>query len=134
MNSKNETSIRGECAVDIIKDISIYYGLDWYKVPAGILIYNYAEYWLIKLNKNSRTVRKLWHQNHGRNGRSIPLQCSIEDLNNSTVQAFFHVQNNLEDADLKDLKKVCRYIYNHGNARRAIDSQKRALLFQAAFA
>jgi hypothetical protein len=133
MNATNKTINKGECTLDIFNDISIYYGLYCFKVPAGILIYNGTEYWLIKLNKTGRTVRKLWHQNHGRNGRSIPLQCSIEDLSNNTLQVYFHIQKNLEDADLKDLKKVCQYIYNHGISRRALDSRRNAYL-KVAFA
>lgn len=110
-----------------ISDCSIFYGFDWYKVSAGILINNGAEYWLIKLKKGN--VRKLYHQNHGRLGRSESLPCDVEDVNNDIIQRCFHSQ----PWDSIDIKKTFVYIYNHGNSRRDLDS-KRRLLLQSAFA
>lgn len=130
MNTINYTSKRESIDDDTIKKIlecSAFYGLDWYKVPAGILINNGTEYWLIKLKKGN--VRKLYHQNHGRSGKSLSLPCDVVDVNNAIIQRYFHSQ----PWDYIDIKKAFAYIYNHGNTRRALDSMRQTFL-QTAFA
>lgn len=132
MNTINNRTNVGECALDIIKDISINYRLDWYKTSSGILIYNStgAEYWIIKLNKNGRAIRKLLHQNHGRTGigKLETLPCNVEEINNALIQQCFHNQRLTET----DPRKTLKYIYNHGNARKKLEF-KRRLLLQSAF-
>ncbi len=103
-----------------------YYGLDWKKVPAGILIGNGVEYWILKLKKGK--VRRLLHQNHGRSGKIISLPCREQDLSTEVAQKYFHVQPWEEG----DLKKTCCYICNHGNKRTKLIARQKAVL--AAFA
>lgn len=99
-----------------------YYGMDWEKVPAGVLINNGVEYWLIKLKKDK--VRRLLHQNHGRNGKIVALPCETQNLNAEMAMKYFHTQE-WKDGDLK---KACYYILNHGKARTKIMERQRAVL------
>ncbi len=130
MNTKNDITNRGEIIYDILTDMSIYYGLIWRQVKPGVLIYNGVEYFIIKLKANK--VRRLYHQNHNRTCKQETLPCSIDDIDNSIIQQYFHHQN-WKDADCSSLKRTLVYIYNHGNARRVLDSQRKAFI-QAAFA
>lgn len=113
-----------------IRNISRYFGLDYFDAPTGLVLHSggriNGEYWLIKLNKSGRMVRKVMHQNHGRNGRSIPLPCNAEDLSSDIVRDYFHVQNEIDGE--KDLKNICRYIYNHANARERLSKKQSSVL------
>ena len=99
-----------------------YYGLDWMRVPAGILVSNGVEYWVIKLKKEK--VRRLLHQNHGRSGKVISLPCSEQEVNAEVTQKYFHKQSWEES----DLKKTCCYICNHGSKRAKLIARQRAVL------
>lgn len=105
-----------------IKDCSIYYGLDYYEVPAGVLFSNGCECWLIKIKKGN--VRKLYHQNHGRTGKIKQLPCAIEKVDNDIIHSYFHNQEWYET----DIKKTIVYMYNHGKARRGYMDKQRPIL------
>ena len=106
-----------------IKDISIYYGLDFYETKAGLLVSNGArEYFLLKFKNGS--VRKLLHQNHARNGKVVSLPCKIIDIDNDVIRTHFHTQPWASD----DVKKTLVYIYNHGRVRESIDARRRAII------
>lgn len=110
---------------DLVKKIDYaakYYGLDWCQTPAGMLISNGVEYWLLKFKKEK--VRKLLHQNHGRTGKIIPLPCDVQELDNAIVQKFFHTQ----EQDEHEIKEICCYISNHGYARRKLMRRQSAVL------
>ena len=107
-----------------VRDISIYYGLDFYETKAGLLVSNEArEYFLLKLKKGS--VRKLHHQNHAR-GKVVSLPCKIKDIDNDVLCTHFHVQPWSSD----DIKQTLVYIYNHGKVRRDLDAKRKAILDQ----
>lgn len=130
MNITKDTSNRGEDVYNILTAVSTNYGLTWCQIKSGILVYNGSEYWVIKFKKGSGNVSLLLHQNHGRQGNTIPLGCKTNDLNRETVQAKFHRQN-WNDTNLRN---TLVYIYHHGNARLAFDLQRRLLLQQVTFA
>jgi hypothetical protein len=48
MKSKNVTINGVDSIYDILRDVSTYFGLKWYQVKLGILIYNGTEYFLLK--------------------------------------------------------------------------------------
>lgn len=128
MNANNTMTKSEESIFFILDGISLYYGFTWYTTKVGILINSGTEYWLLKLHKNGRTIRKLMHQNHGRTGKQVSLPCNVTEIDNATVQHCFHNQKFSET----DLKKAMKYIYYHGNARKKLDA-KRRLLLQSAF-
>nr|WP_295685015.1 hypothetical protein [uncultured Lachnoclostridium sp.] len=127
MNVNEITTYSGESIYNVLNGVSSYFGLTWYHIKSGILIYNGSEYWIIKFKKGSGNVRLLLHENHGRQGNTIPLGCKANDLDRETVQAKFHHQN-WNDTNLRN---ALVYIYHHGNARLALDLQRRLLLQQA---
>lgn len=132
MYTTNDTTKKGESIYEILNDVSIYYGLTWChtKSKSAILVNNGTEYFLIKLK--GAKVRLLYHQNHNRTYKHETLPCSVEDIDNSIIQQYFHLQN-WKDVDCSSLKRTLVYIYHHGNARRDLDSQRMAFL-KAAFA
>ena len=132
MNTTNDTAKKGESIYDILYGVSIYYGLTWYhtKSKSAILVNNGTEYFLLKLK--GAKVRRLYHQNHNRTCKHETLPCSIEDIDNTIIQQYFHHQN-WKDSDCSSLKRTLVYIYHHGNARRVLDSQRKAFI-QTAFA
>lgn len=102
--------------------VAKYYGLEWRMVPAGVLVGNGVEFWILKLKKDR--VRRLLHQNHGKSGKKVSLPCDEEELSSEIAQMYFHKQPWEE----KDLKKTCCYIHNHGSKRKKIMSKQRAVL------
>ena len=103
-----------------------FYGLDYEVVPAGVLISSGSEYWVLKLKKNS--IRRIMHQNHQKDGKTVNLPVNPSELTQEVVATYFHHQDNLNGDDLKDLKKICCYISNHKNARKAVSQTKLAVL------
>lgn len=128
--NKDETTNRGESVFDILNGASTYYGLTWYQVKPGILIYNGTEYFLLKIKKDH--VKSLWHLNHGKTGKRVLLPCKVEDVNNDILQTYFHPQS-WKDTDNTNIKRALIYIYHHGNVRRNLDSE-RQLFLQSVFA
>ena len=117
------------CVDDItlkkIKDISLYYGLDFYETKAGLLISNEArEYFLLKIKNGN--VTRLWHQNHGRSGKYVSLPCPVEDVTNDIVHSHFHAQSWVDT----DIKKTLVYVYHHGNKRKELDFQRKSIINQ----
>lgn len=133
MMGNKTTNNGGEDIYDILNGVSTYYGFDWYhtRYKSAILIYNGVEYFLIK-HKGAK-VKILLHQNHGRTGKPVSLPCSVEEIDNSIIQQYFHKQI-WKDIDCTDMKRNLIYIYHHGNCRRAQDSKRRLYFQQLAFA
>lgn len=131
MNIIKDTTNRREDIYDILTAVSTYYGLTWYhtRSDSAILVHNGTEYWVIKFKKGSGNVRLLLHQNHGRQGNTIPLGCKANDLDRETMKAKFHHQNWYDT----NLRNTLVYIYHHGNARLALDLQRRLTLQRATF-
>lgn len=130
MNTSDTSINIGESMYDILTGVSTYYGLTWYQVKPGILIYNGTEYFLLKLKRNH--VTSLWHQNHGKTGKQISLPCEIEDINNDIIHTYFHSQP-WKDTENTNIKRALIYIYHHGTARRNQDTKRRMFL-QSVFA
>lgn len=105
-----------------IDRVSKKYGLKWYKTPVGVLIWNGAEYFLLKFKKNS--IRKIYHQNHDKTGIQKGIDVRFHEMDGDYVARNFHAQ----EWEIASIEETLRHIYHHGNKRNRLDIQRRQIL------